>query len=103
MVPVHLIPDLVLEQEFLSNVGHHEEDDAAADDEADHQDPVLPSHRDDNEGCDLERIVFLNGPTPASFSFIFSLFQTNKTKFTTNQCEKMSIQYTALGFEPMTF
>ena len=43
-------------------------------------------------------IVFLNGPTPASFSFIFGLFQANiNTIFTTNQCEKniqMSIQYT---------
>ena len=34
-------------------------------------------------------IFFLkNGPSPASFSFIFGLFQTNITIFTTNQCEK---------------
>ena len=40
-----------------------------------------------------------NGPAPASFSFIFGLFQTNIT----NICEKMSIQYTVPGFEPTTF
>ena len=54
LIPVHLIPDLVLEKEFLSDVGHHEEDDAAADDEADDQDPILPSHWDDNKRGDLE-------------------------------------------------
>ena len=47
--------------------------------------------------------LFLNGPSPASFSFIFGLFQTNNTIFTTNICEKMSIQYMVPGFEPMTF
>ena len=31
-----------------------------------------------------------NGPTPASFSFIFGLFRTNNTIFTINQCENMS-------------
>ena len=31
---------------------------------------------------------FLNGPTLASFSFIFGLFQSNNTFFTTNKCEK---------------
>ena len=37
-------------------------------------------------------IVFLNnGPNPASFSFIFGLFQTNNTIFTTNQCEKCHV------------
>ena len=46
--------------------------------------------------------VFLNGPHPASFPFCFRLFkQTNSTIFTTNQCEKMYIKYTVLGFEPM--
>ena len=35
-------------------MGHHEEDDAAADDEADDQDPILPSHWDDNKRSDLE-------------------------------------------------
>ena len=31
---------------------------------------------------------------------LFSPFQTNITIFKTNKCEKMSIQYTVLGFEP---
>ena len=31
--------------------------------------------------------LFLNGPTPVSFSFIFSLFNKHEI-FTTNQCEK---------------
>ena len=41
---------------------------------------------------------------PCLFFVYFRLFkQTNITIFTTNKCEKMSIQYTtALGFEPMT-
>ena len=47
---------------------------------------------------------FKNGPTPASFLFIFGLLQANIiTIFTTNIREKMSIQYTVLGFEPTTF
>ena len=46
---------------------------------------------------------FKNGPTPASFSFIFGLFQTNNIILTENQYDKMSIQYTAPGFEPTTF
>ena len=44
---------------------------------------------------------FFNGPTPAS-SFIFRLFKQTIQFFTTNQCEKRSIQYTAQGFEPTT-
>ena len=43
-------------------------------------------------------LVLKNGPSLASFSFIFSLFQTNITNFTTIQCEH-SIQYTVMGFE----
>ena len=41
---------------------------------------------------------------PSLFFMYFRFFQTNSTIFTANQCEKnvMSIQYTALGFEPMT-
>ena len=31
---------------------------------------------------------------------LFFIFQANNTIFSTNQCEKMSIQYTAPGFEP---
>ena len=34
---------------------------------------------------------------------LFWSFQTNATIFTTNQYEKMSIQYMAPGFEPTTF
>ena len=30
-------------------------------------------------------------------------FQTKNTILTTNKCEKMSIQYSVLGFEPTTF
>ena len=37
---------------------------------------------------------------PGLFLFIFGLFK--QTIFTTNQCEKMYILYTALGFEPTT-
>ena len=37
-----------------------------------------------------------NGPSPASFSFIFGLFK--QTFFTTNQCKKCPV----LGFEPTT-
>ena len=49
------------------------------------------------------KTFFKNGPIPASFSFIFGLFQTNNTIFTANICEKMSIQYTVPGFETTTF
>ena len=38
----------------------------------------------------------------ASFSFIFGLFRQTLQIFTTNVCEKMSIQYMAPGFEPTT-
>ena len=34
---------------------------------------------------------------------LFSSFQTNITVLTTNKCEKISIQYTVLGFELTTF
>ena len=48
--------------------------------------------------------IFLNGPTPASFLLIFSLFKQKIQFFTTNQCAKnvTSIQYTVPGFEPTT-
>ena len=48
----------------------------------------------------FEQRWFLNGPSPASFSFISNKHQYKLTK---NLCEKMSIQYTVLGFEPTTF
>ena len=44
-------------------------------------------------GCktwDVTCFFFKNGPSPASISFIFELFQTNNTIFTTIQCEQMS-------------
>ena len=43
-----------------------------------------------------------NGSSRPLFG-LFSSFQTNITFFTTNICEKMSIQYTVLGFEHTTF
>ena len=48
-------------------------------------------------------MFFKNGPTPASFLFIFGLFKQTSQIFTANICEKMSIQNTVLGFEPTTF
>ena len=46
---------------------------------------------------------FLNGPTSAPFSFIFSLFkQTIQFLLQINVKNVMSIQYTAPGFEPTT-
>ena len=38
----------------------------------------------------MRKRLLKNGPTPASFSFIFGLFRTNNTIFTINQCENMS-------------
>ena len=45
--------------------------------------------------------IFKNGPSPASFSFILGLFQTNINTILLQI--NVKIQYTALGFEPMTF
>ena len=46
---------------------------------------------------------FLNGPSSATFSFIF-VFQVKHYNFYNKyMCEKMSIQYKVLGFEPTTF
>ena len=44
---------------------------------------------------------FKNGPTSASFR-LFRIFKQTYN-FPTNICEKMFIQYTAPGLEPMTF
>ena len=41
--------------------------------------------------CKNGNFFLKNGPNPASFSFIFGLFQTNNTIFTTNQCEKCHV------------
>ena len=43
-----------------------------------------------------------NMPSPASFR-LCSSFQSNITIITKYKCEKMSIQYTVLGFKLMTF
>ena len=47
--------------------------------------------------------MFFKMAHPRPLFIYFRLFQTNITIFTTNKCEKMSIQYTVLGFEPTTF
>ena len=48
--------------------------------------------------------VFLKKWTnPGLFFVYFRSFQTNIKMFTTNICEKISIQYTVPGFEPTTF
>ena len=46
---------------------------------------------------------FLKMGHPRPLFHLFSSFQTNITIFTTNICEKMSIQYTVPGFELTTF
>ena len=51
----------------------------------------------------IDSVKFKNRPTPASFLFIFGLFNQTLQIFTTNICEKFSIQYAVPGFEPMTF
>ena len=49
-------------------------------------------------------IFFKNGPTPASFLFIFCLFKQTSLQFLQRiYVEKMSIQYAVPGFEPTTF
>ena len=47
-------------------------------------------------------VFFKYGPTPASFSFIF-VFRQQTLQFLQQIMWKMSIQCTALGFEPTTF
>ena len=49
--------------------------------------------------------VFLNGPTLASFSFIFGLFKQTSLQFLQqiNVKNVISIQYTVPGFKPTTF
>ena len=45
-----------------------------------------------------------NGPTPASFLFIFGLFKQTSLQFLQQiYVKKMSIQYMVPGFEPTTF
>ena len=47
--------------------------------------------------------LFFKWANPGLFLVYFRPFQTNVTIFTTNKCEKISIQYTVPGFEPTTF
>ena len=49
------------------------------------------------------QLFLKNEPTPASFSFIFSLFKQIIQFLQKNQNEKISIHYTAPGFVPTTF
>ena len=50
------------------------------------------------------KIIFVNGSTPASFSFIFGLLQTNINTILhqIKLINVISIQYRTPGFEPMT-
>ena len=48
-------------------------------------------------------ISLLKWAIPGLFLIYIRLFQLNITIFTRNKCEKMPIQYTVLGFEPMKF
>ena len=47
--------------------------------------------------------VLLKMDHPGLFFVYFHLFSKNITIFTTNICEKMSIQFMVLGIEPTTF
>ena len=51
----------------------------------------------------LWQIVFKNLSQPRPHLSITFVFSNKNTIFTANKCEKMSIQYTMLGFEPTTF
>ena len=44
----------------------------------------------------------INGPSPASFLFIYVFFTNEQYHFYNKSMWKMSIQYTILGFEPTT-
>ena len=46
---------------------------------------------------------FKKWANPGLFSFIIGLFKQTLNFFTTNICEKMSIQYMVPGIEPTTF
>ena len=50
-------------------------------------------------------LFFKNGPYPASFSFLFSSFQTNTTIRTANKCEKCpsSIQHRDSNSQPFDY
>ena len=48
----------------------------------------------------VELFVFKKWANTGLFCCLFSAFSKKHNSFTTNQCEKMSIQYMAPGFEP---
>ena len=60
---------------------------------------VMSSSQSTNQKC--RPLFFKNGPTPASFSFIFGLFTQTSLQFLQqiNVKNVTSIQYTAPGFE----
>ena len=51
---------------------------------------------------DKKSLLLKNEPTQAFFSFIFGLFKQINQFLQKKQFEKLSIQYTLLGFEPTT-
>ena len=54
----------------------------------------------------LKKVFFLkNGPTPASFLFIFGIFKQTSLEYLQqiNVKNVMAIQYKEPGFKPMTF
>ena len=55
-------------------------------------------------GPSTDRIVLKRWANPGLFYHLFSVFSNkHHYNFTTNVCEKMSIQYTVPGFEPTAF
>ena len=61
---------------------------------------IIRSNKKPSCRCPLK--FFLNGPSSASFSFIFSVFLATNTYFTTNLCEKCpsSIRCQDLNSQP---
>ena len=49
----------------------------------------------------VSTLLFVGHPRPLFNLFLY--FQTNITIFTTNKCEKMSMQYMVMGYKPTTF
>ena len=47
--------------------------------------------------------IFLMGHPRPLFRLFYVISNKHQYNFTTNQCEKTSIQYTVLGFKPTTF
>ena len=59
-------------------------------------------NQNDNRDRTEAKYLSFKWANPGLFFIYFWSFQTNNTNFTTNKSEKMSIQYTAPGFEPTT-